>query len=146
MSDNEQHEGRCLCGAVTATVSGALGEISACHCDMCTRWSGSVQMGVAVDRKRVTLSGPIGTYRSSEFAERAWCETCGSAVWFKDAVGKDEHIFELAPGLFDGFGGARLVRVVYCDRAAGGVELAGNLEKMTKAQYEAKYPFVADDV
>lgn len=144
MSAADHHEGHCLCGAVTVKVDGPLGDISACHCEMCTRWSGSVQMGAEVDRNRVAIAGPVATYQSSEFAERAWCNTCGSAVWFKDTIGENEHVFELAPGLFDGFGGARLVRVVYCDRAAGGVRLAGDLDRMTKAEYEAQFPFVED--
>lgn len=143
MSD-VQHHGHCLCGAVTVEVTGPLGEISACHCDLCTRWSGSVQMGIEVPRDRLRLAGPIRTYASSSFAKRAWCESCGSAVWFADNVGDSAEVFELAPGLFDGFGGAALTRVVYADRAPSNFAIAGDLERVSKADYEARYPHVED--
>ena len=140
----EAHHGHCLCGAVTVDVTGPLAAISACHCDLCTRWSGSVQMGIEVPRARVSYKGPIRTYASSSFAERAWCETCGTAVWFADTKGENAELLELAPGLFDGFGGAKLARVVYADRAPSNFALAGELERVSKADYEARALHVED--
>ena len=125
----EAHHGHCLCCAVTVDVTGPLAAISACHCDLCTRWSGSVQMGIEVPRARVSYKGPIRTYASSSFAERAWCETCGTAVWFADT---------------EGFGGAKLARVVYADRAPSNFALAGELERVSKADYEARALHVED--
>lgn len=140
----EQTKGRCLCGAVTVTVTGPLGDVSACHCGPCTRWSGSVLMGLEIPRDRVVYDGPIKTYASSSFAQRAWCDTCGTAVWFTDTEGDGSAYLELAPGLFDGFGGAKLTRVVYVDCAPADVELAGDLDRVTKADYEAANLHVED--
>lgn len=141
---SEQFDGHCLCGSVTVRVSGALGDISACHCEMCTRWSGSVQMGIEVPQERVTIAGPVKTHRSSPIGERAWCDTCGSAIWFRYPEGPDAGYSELAPGLFDNAGGARLVRIVYADRHPDGYALAGDVERVSKAAYEARHPFVKD--
>ena len=138
------HHGHCLCGAVTLTVRGPLAGISACHCSLCTRWSGSVQMGIEVPRSRVEHEGPIRTYQSSSFAERAWCAECGSAVWFADIQGAHAGLLELAPGLFDDFGGAEVVRVVYADCAPGNFALAGDLQRVSKAAYEAENLHVED--
>lgn len=132
--------GRCLCGAVTVAVEGPLGGISACHCEMCTRWGGGVQFGIEVAGDRVTFDGPVKTHRSSRLAERAWCDTCGSALYLRDLTGSGT--VELCPGLFadSDAGGARLVRVVYADRAIGGIELAGDVTRVSQRDYEAVHP------
>ncbi|MCB1362976.1 MAG: GFA family protein [Rhodobacteraceae bacterium] len=137
--------GRCLCGAVRIVVDAPMAEISACHCDMCRRWSGSVQMGMEVPEASVSVSGPVKTYRSSHFAERAWCDTCGSALWLRDVEGRNAGVFELVPGLFDNAGGARLTREVYADRCPDGYALAGDHERISRAEYEAVNAHVAAD-
>lgn len=144
MRDTGIWKGRCLCGAVTVTVAGPLGDISACHCEMCTRWSGSVQMGIEVARDRVRIDGPVKTHRSSPIGERAWCDICGSAIWFRYPEGPDAGYFELAPGLFDNAGGARLARIVYADCHPDGYALTGDVERVSKAAYEAAHPFVKE--
>lgn len=132
-------EGRCLCGAVT--VSAELSdEISACFCTMCARWSGSAMMGIEAPADTVTVRGPVKTYRSSSFAERAWCGTCGSALWLRD----DGKAYELVPGLFENAGGARLTRIVYADCAPDGWDFAGTPRRVSRASYEKSNPFVPE--
>lgn len=139
------HRGHCLCGAVTVIAGELKDNLSACHCDMCTRWSGGVQMFIDAPEETVTMSGPIRTYRSSPFAERAWCDVCGSAIYLRNVEG-DVGTIEFSPGLFDKAAGARLTRVVYSDRAPGGAQLGGDdVERVTKAQYEAQFDFVPED-
>lgn len=138
--------GQCLCGAVTVTADKLSDEMSACHCKMCTRWSGGVQMFIEAPEHGVTITGPVKTYRSSGFAERAWCDVCGSAVYLRNYAGRDVGYFEFSPGLFEDAAGARLTRVVYSDRALGGATLGGeNVVRVTKAEYEARYDFVSGD-
>lgn len=138
--------GHCLCGAVTVRATDLAREISACHCGMCTRWSGSVQMGIEAPEAGVTVTGPVKTYRSSWFAERAWCDTCGSALWLRNVDGPDTGYYELVPGLFDNAAGARLTRVVYADRAPDGFSLAGDHARVSQAQYEAENPHLNEEV
>ena len=45
---------------------------------------------------------------------------------------------------FDGFGEAKLARVVYADRAPSNFALAGELERVSKADYEARALHVED--
>ena len=130
-------EGRCLCGAVRVTVGSLSGTISACHCDMCRRWSGGVMMGVDAEAAGLTVTGPVKVFASSPFAERAWCDTCGSALWFRD-TDPDKGVYELMPGLFDDAGGATLTREVYADRCPSGYAFAGDLTRVTEADYEAR--------
>jgi hypothetical protein len=131
--------GHCLCGAVRIEVEHLAGTLSACHCEMCRRWSGSMMMGI--DGRGVTVTGPVRTYASSPFAERAWCGECGSALWIRNTPGKGD-VYELMPGLFENAGGARLNREVYADRAPDGYALAGDHLRVTAAEYEADHPHV----
>ena len=133
-------EGRCLCGAVRITVRGLSQEISACHCEMCMRWSGGIQFGVDAPAGGTEVSGPVEVYRSSTIAERAWCGKCGSALWLRD-IG-DGAPYELVPGLFPNAGGARLVREVYADRAPEGYALAGDHRRVSAADYARENPVV----
>ena len=104
-----------------------------------------MQMGIEVPHDSVTITGPVKTYQSSSFAERAWCDACGSALWFRDTEGPNSGWFELAPGLFDNAAGARQTREVYSDRCPEGYALAREHERVTRAEYEQKYAHVADD-
>jgi hypothetical protein len=131
--------GRCLCGAVTVAVSGLGDEISACFCDLCRRWGGGLQMGIEAPADRVRIDGPVKVHRSSKLAERAWCDTCGSALFFRYVSGRETGYLELSPGLFENAGGARLTRVVYADRAPDGLRLGGDHLSLSQAEYEAAF-------
>ncbi len=138
----EEISGHCLCGAVRIRARSLSGEISACHCEMCTRWSGGIQMGIEAPASGVTVSGPVKTYRSSSFAERAWCDTCGSALWLRNVEGEGSDVYEFVPGIFDNAGGARLARIVYADCAPDGFSLAGDVPRFSKADYEKEHAHV----
>lgn len=81
----------------------------------------------------VEVSGPIQHYRSSSFAERAWCGACGTHLWIKD----DDGPFELMPGLFDDARDLPLAHEIYVDQAFASVTLAGGHRRVTRADYEA---------
>ena len=141
----ETKTGRCLCGAVQVEVTDLPREISACFCDLCTRWGGGVQMGIETPADRVHVTGPLKTHRSSKLAERAWCDRCGSSVWLRDVDEFDTGHIELCPGLFENAGDARLTRVVYADRAPEGYSLAGDYERVSQTEYEAVNPHLNEE-
>ncbi len=135
----ESLTGACLCGAVTLRATGFLPEVSACHCAMCRRWTGAALW--CLEAAAVEATGPVRTYRSSAFAERAFCGTCGSHLWIRD----DSGPYDLAPGLFEGAAAFPLAREVYADRAMACVPLAGGHPRVSAAAYEAERPFVAGE-
>lgn len=79
----EPLEGRCLCGSVTLTLTAAHQEIDVCHCSMCQQWTGSMYAGIESDGVELSGADHITTYRSSDWAERAFCSKCGSSLWYK---------------------------------------------------------------
>lgn len=129
-------EGHCLCGAVTLRVKRHGGFTGVCHCRMCQRWTGGLYISVPVEAADVTISGPVARYRSSEFAERAFCSVCGSHLWYREQ--SDDAYYGLMPGLFDAAREIPLKSEIYVDRALPGLALPGDHRRATRAEYEAK--------
>ena len=74
--------GGCLCGAVQFEVVEEPYQTDYCYCRMCQRSSGSVLTTWAdIKAHEFRFSrGEIKFYRSSEYAERGFCATCGSTL------------------------------------------------------------------
>jgi hypothetical protein len=140
--------GHCLCGAVTVRVAGELDpRVGACHCRMCQRWSGGLFVCFTAAASAVSVTGEVTRYRSSAFAERAFCARCGSHLWFNDvAEGAAPKSYELMPGLFDAARGWPLRSEIYVDRALASIHLAGDHPRKSRADYEAENPFVEGDI
>ena len=140
--------GHCLCGAVTITVAGDHeARVGACHCRMCQRWSGGLFVCFQADAAAVTVTGGVARYRSSNFAERAFCPRCGSHLWFNDVEddGKPRS-YELMPGLFDEARNWPLRSEIYVDRAMASIRLLGDHRRKTRAEYEVDHPFVEGNI
>lgn len=94
--------GRCLCGAVTITVTAMQAEVDICHCAMCQRWGGAFYAGVKGEAAEISGEDAITVYRSSPWAERAFCGTCGSNLWYRflPTGGRSflAGLFDLPPG------------------------------------------------
>ena len=136
-------QGNCLCGAVTIRVEGAHDpRPGVCHCRMCQQWSGGLFMCFEAQPEAVTVTGDVARYASSSFAERAFCPLCGSHLWMRNTESADDA-YELMPGLFSPADIAPLRSEIYTDNALARLE--GDHPTATRAQYEAKNPFVEGD-
>lgn len=133
---NETLAGRCLCGAVTLELRPQKPELSACHCEMCRRWTGSALLVIEVEPEDLDVTGPVKSYASSDWAERAWCDTCGSTLWYKLTLPGKEH-FAVAAGLFDDAGGLVLKEEIFIDAKPAGYAFAGTHGTRTRAEMEA---------
>ena len=130
--------GVCVCGAVTVTLVPALPELHACHCDTCRRWTGAGLLVIEGQGSTVTYSGPVKSYASSDWAERAWCDTCGTTLWYRLTVPGHEG-YNVSAGLFEDAGGFTLGKEIYIDRKPGGYAFAGDHERKTKHEVEATF-------
>jgi hypothetical protein len=90
MNSIDTHHGGCLCGGVRYTVSGALRSIIACHCEQCRRTSGHFAAMTSAPIANIAVSSPqsLRWFRSSETAERGFCATCGSNLFWRP-IGSD---------------------------------------------------------
>lgn len=137
-------QGRCTCGDVSMTVDGDyVAAVGACHCLMCQRSTGTVFMSFEAAAAAVTVSGPVKSHATSDFAERAFCGTCGSNLWLRNTG--PEADYEFLPGLFPDAAGFPLISEIYIDRAPAYMALAGDHPRKTRADYEARNLFVEGD-
>lgn len=129
--------GGCLCGAVRFELAEAPTEYGACHCTMCRKFSGGIELGLHVPPGGVTWTGEenIGRYQSSEWAERGFCKICGSSLfWHLTAPGPMQGMFSLSAGALDSFDGLEFATEVYIDMKPASHAFAGNRKQMTEAE------------
>ena len=124
--------GRCLCGAITYTVSGPLRQVVACHCKQCQRMSGFHVAATSAGRDTVSIDGDIAWYQSSDAARRGFCGTCGSSL-FWDGPGQNLSIFA---GTLDAPTGLKLVGHIYCADKGDYYEISDDLPKAARRDPE----------
>ena len=101
-------DGSCLCGAVTFSGRVDNPDVSACHCSQCRRWSGHVWASFLLEDPDVR--GEVRWFRSSDKAERGFCPTCGSVLfWRQDG----REGLSVSPGTLDNPTGLRLASHIY---------------------------------
>jgi len=115
---------------------------------MCQRWSGGLFLCFNAGFEAVTVEGEVAEFQSSSFARRGFCPRCGTHLWFRDQNGAGEPAdagYELMPGLFDEARDWPLRSEIYTDRKLAALDLRGDHKRATRAEYEAKNPFLEGD-
>lgn len=82
--------GQCLCGAVRFELHGPLRPVIMCHCRQCARWTGHAVAATAVRPENFRLvsgADALRWYRSSNHADRGFCATCGSSLFWRPSGG-----------------------------------------------------------
>ncbi len=133
-------DGQCLCGACKVTITPAEDHMHACHCDMCRAWTGSTMMAVRAGGDAVEVTGPVRTRPTSDWAERAWCDDCGSGLYYHvTAEGPYHDNYHVSSGLFPDAGGLKLTGELFTDKRPSGYAFAGELKGMTEAEVMAMF-------
>lgn len=127
-------QGKCLCGAVTITTPDNV-DMNACHCGMCRRWGSSPYMSVHAG-SNVVITGTDRTFRSSDWAERAFCSECGTHLYYR-LLPTDDH--ELSMGLFQDGPEFVFREQIFIDRKPRTYDFANHTEMLTEAEVFAKY-------
>ena len=99
MSEDIIHSGSCLCGSVRISSENASNKVGACHCSMCRKWGGGPYMEVDCGVE-VSFRGEenITVYDSSNWADRGFCNRCGSHLFYRL---KESKQYMIPAGLFD---------------------------------------------
>jgi hypothetical protein len=88
MPNDVLYEGGCLCGAVRYHASAEPLRGVICHCQTCRRHSGAPVLAFVhfpVASFQWTGAQP-SWFRSSQFAQRAFCANCGSTLGMREDV------------------------------------------------------------
>lgn len=131
------HKGRCLCGAVAFEGIGAP-QVTACHCGMCRRWHGgpSVAARFAGGITIVDGTDTVGWWRSSDWAERGFCKTCGSTLFYR-LVETGEIMGEA--GSFDLPDGLVITEHYFIDEKPDYYAFSDDAPRLTGAEVFARY-------
>jgi len=129
-------KGHCLCGAVTF-IAPDVPQMAACHCTMCRRWGGGPMLTVQCPPDmQIEGRAHIRAYRSSEWAERAFCATCGSHLYYR--VLPDGE-YAVPAGLFQDGPEFRFHEQIFIDQKPASYEFANETAKLTGAEVFAKF-------
>lgn len=134
------NKGGCLCGAVRYKLKDVPTEYGACHCEMCRKWTGGIELGIQTGADGMTLDSEetLVRYKSSEWAERAFCGTCGSNMfWRLTAEGPMHGMLAVCAGTLDTLDGMTLTSEVYIDHKPAGHSFAQKTKTMTEADINA---------
>ena len=109
--------GSCLCGGVSYTVAGPLREVIACHCSQCRKTSGHhvAATRVAASGLRFTRNESLTWYRSSDQAERGFCNRCGGNLFWRRY---DSDTVSVMAGTLDSPTGLTLTKQMHTESAA----------------------------
>ena len=123
--------GQCLCGAVCVSAQTDGPKLRACHCEMCRRHTSGAFFSIKTVPGSEQVTGPVKTYRSSDWAERGFCADCGSTLWYATL---HDGARNLAAGLFPNAGDAPMVIEFFADNCPQGYALAGAHKKLTASE------------
>jgi len=137
MSDTKQMTGRCLCGSVTYSMAEQIEDYGVCHCDMCRRWAGGPFFATH-DTKEIEFTGEehVGRYNSSEWAERGFCKTCGSSLFYY-LIPTGQYM--MAVGTLDNQTNLAMNTQVFIDEKPASYDFANETTTMTGEEVFAFY-------
>jgi hypothetical protein len=129
--------GQCLCGAVRYRADVASLDAHACHCGKCRRWTGGPALCLEHDGA-ISFEGSehIKVYPSSEWAERAFCAVCGSALYWRL---QGTSYYSLSAGTIDDQSHLRFARQIFIDDKPSYYDFANATEMLTGEQVVAAF-------
>jgi hypothetical protein len=137
MASASEQSGGCLCGAVRFTATPADHEVGACHCSMCRRWSaGPFLVRDCGTTLKVEDVSNLGVYRSSDWAERAFCKQCGTPLYYRLI---DKDMYFVSAEAFDDVKDYALTTQIFIDEKPGYYDFANKTHNMTGAEVFAAF-------
>ena len=128
MSASDTMDGRCLCGAVTIELTAPSDHVELCHCAMCRRWGGAFYAAQTGESFTIAGEESITAYKSSDWAERAFCMTCGSNLWWRFLPTGNRSF---SAGLFDAAANASIEKEIFVDERAEWCRVIGDHPQQT---------------
>ena len=137
MESISEHNGGCLCGAVHVIAKPKSNSIGVCHCSMCRKWGGSPLFAVECGRE-VEFKGEehISTFNSSDWAERGFCQKCGTHLFYRL---KGQGHYAIPVGIFDGYDGWKLDEQIFIDQKPSFYSFAEKTKNLTGEEVFALY-------
>lgn len=137
MDSRTEHRGSCLCGAVRVLAKTMSADVGVCHCTMCRTWGGG-PLFAAECESDLQFEGPehISTFSSSEWAERGFCRTCGTHLFYRL---KNGGHYAIPVGLFDDVEQWQLAEQIFIDQKPSFYSFAQETKLLTGEEVFARF-------
>ncbi len=111
-TNEKTYQGSCLCGAVTFEAEGPLRDVISCHCKQCQKTSGHFFAATSCPSGKLKITEDRGLkwFVSSDWAERGFCQECGSTLFWRLKNGDSVSILA---GAFDGDFDRKTIRHIF---------------------------------
>ena len=95
-------------------------------------------MFISLDTVPGTLQvqGPAQSFISSDWAERGFCGTCGSTLWYGT---REDGVRHPAAGLFENAAGGEMTLEFFADRCPQGYALTGDHRRLSTEETIAMF-------
>jgi hypothetical protein len=128
--------GSCLCKKVSITAGSVSPKVGVCHCGMCRKRTGGPLLAVDCGTD-VMFSGEenIARYSSSAWAERGFCKSCGTNLFY---FLKPKKQYIIPCGIFDDDNDFTLHHEIFIDDKPAYYDFRNDTIRMTGAEVFAK--------
>ncbi len=127
MSDDlQQVSGGCYCARVRYLANGVSRQVTECHCSQCRKQAGHRYASAGAKASDIEIEGAaiVTWYRASPDAERGFCSTCGSHLFWKPS--NEDYIAILAASI-DEPTGLRMAKHIFIDDKGDYYEITDGL-------------------
>jgi len=132
----ERVSGGCYCQRVRYRASRVSPEVTECHCSQCRKQSGHRYATAGARTSDVEIQGTASVtwFRASPHAERGFCSTCGSHLFWKSL---NEDDMSILAATIDEPTGLRMANHIFVDDKADYYEITDGLPQF--AGYDTPY-------
>ena len=125
----DEGHGSCYCGRVRYVAHNFSRGVTECHCSICRKQSGYRYGGSTVRQGDVTINNPenVTWFRASDEAERGFCATCGSHMFWR-SMSDDEMLITAAS--LDEPTALRLVSHIFVGEKGGYYDIADDVPQL----------------
>jgi hypothetical protein len=132
MSSNQQ-KGGCLCGAIEFEVTLNEKDVHVCHCGICQKWGGSSSLSLQCDGDwNIKGEESLSWYDSSEFAQRGFCQKCGTHMLFRM---NDKSYYGVTAGSLESNEGFKLDMHIFIDKKPDYYDFKDECTRLTEDEF-----------
>lgn len=128
-------QGQCLCKNVSVKATPENTHVDVCHCSMCRKWSGGALFALDCGTQ-AEFTGKYSAFDSSPWAERGFCPTCGTHLFYRL---KTTGQYIIPADLFDNATHLSLHTQIFIDEKPHYYNLAEATHTMTGAEVFAAF-------
>jgi len=119
-------DGGCYCGRVRYQAKGVNRLVTECHCSQCRKQSGHRYASTGAKTSDIEIDGAdnITWFRASADAERGFCSTCGSHLFWKQST---EDYSGILAASIDGPSGLRVEKHIFVENKGDYYDISDGL-------------------